>query len=132
MRIYNGTKSNMDLPLANKSRLIIRPRSVSNEFLPTVEFLQMMVMSYSRDDIAFIPSGPSDTAMAAQVSTMPGYIANSVEEAVVRFTVIPRDNINIPVSTSSNKSLSDTKDNNHKQQKQQSVDKDNLPEKESK
>lgn len=122
----------MDLPLANKSRLIIRPRSVSNEFLPTVEFLQMMVMSYSRDDIAFIPSGPSDTAMAAQVSTMPGYIANSVEEAVVRFTVIPRDNINIPVSTSSNKSLSDTKDNNHKQQKQQSVDKDNLPEKESK
>lgn len=132
MRIYNGTKSNMDLPLANKSRLIISPRSVSNEFLPTVEFLQMMVMSYSRDDIAFIPSGPSDTAMAAQVSTMPGYIANSVEEAVVRFTVIPRDNINIPVSTSSNKSLSDTKDNNHKQQKQQSVDKDNLPEKESK
>lgn len=131
MRIYNGTKSNMDLPLANKSRLIIRPRSVSNEFLSTVEFLQMMVMSYSRDDIAFIPSGPSDTAMAAQVSTMPGYIANSVEEAVVRFTVIPRDNTNIPISTSS-KTLSESKDNNHKQQKQQSVDKDNLPGKESK
>ena len=53
------------------------------------------------------------------------------EEAVVRFTVIPRDNTNIPISTSS-KTLSEAKDNNHKQQKQQSVDKDNLPGKESK
>lgn len=97
MKIYNGTKSVIDLPLADKSRLVIKPKSVSNEFLPTVQFLQMVVMAYSRDDIAFIPSGPSDTAMAANVSTMPGYIANSVEEAVVRFTIVPRENLNKPI-----------------------------------
>lgn len=97
MKIYNGTKSVVDLPLANGSRLVVKPKSVSNEFLPTIQFLQMVVMSYSRDDLAFIPSGPSDTAMAANVSTMPGYIANSVEEAVMRFTVVPRENQNKPI-----------------------------------
>lgn len=97
MKIYNGTKSVVDLPLANGSRLVVKPKSVSNEFLPTIQFLQMVVMSYSRDDLAFIPSGPSDTAMAANVSTMPGYIANSVEEAVIRFTVVPRENQNKPI-----------------------------------
>lgn len=97
MKIYNGTKSVVDLPLANGSRLVVKPKSVSNEFLPTIQFLQMVVMSYSRDDLAFIPSGPSDTAMAANVSTMPGYIVNSVEEAVMRFTVVPRENQNKPI-----------------------------------
>lgn len=109
MKIYNGTKSVIDLPLANGSRLIVKPKSVSNEFLPTIQFLQMIVMAYSRDDLAFIPSGPSDTAMAANVSTMPGYIANSVEEAIVRFTVVPRENQNKPVDEQKKYDTSKTK-----------------------
>ena len=93
MKIYNGTNSLLNLPLANGRRLVIDPKSVSVDFLPTAKMLQMLVSAYSRNDIAFIPAGPNDLTVGATVSTLPAYIANSLEEAVNRFIAVPSDKV---------------------------------------
>lgn len=93
MKIYNGTNSLLNLPLANGRRLVIDPKSVSADFLPTTKMLQMLVSAYSRNDIAFIPAGPNDLTVGATVSTLPAYVANSLEEAVNRFTAVPGDKV---------------------------------------
>lgn len=92
MKIFNATNSTLNLPLANKSRLIIRPFEASKQFLPTTELLQLYVSSYSRDDIAFIMESQAEISMGSSVSTLPGYIANSLEEAISRFRDRMKDN----------------------------------------
>lgn len=85
MRIYNATKSTMNLPMANGSRLIIGSKEVSRQFYPTVELLNLLVSAYSRDDIAIIIDSAAEISMGATVSALPGYVANSSEEAIMRF-----------------------------------------------
>lgn len=85
MKIYNGTNSVMNLPLNNGSRLIIRPRSLSDPFLASTEVLQLVVSAFSRNDIAIIPSGASELNLSSTVSALPAYIAYTEEEAITRF-----------------------------------------------
>lgn len=85
MRIYNATKSTMNLPLANGSRLIIRPQECSKQFYPTVDMLTLLVSAYSYDDIAIIIDSAAEISMGATVSALPGFVANSLEEAIMKF-----------------------------------------------
>ena len=86
MRIYNGTKSQLDLPLTGTQRIQIPSRSVSGDILPNNEFLSLLVASYDYSEIALIVSGPYEINMCSQVSGAVGFVASSLEEAIVRFT----------------------------------------------
>lgn len=86
MRIYNATKSTMNLPMPNGSRLIIKSMECSKQFFPTVELLNLLVSAYTRDDIAIIiDGGPSEMSMGAVVSSLPALVADSLEDAIMRF-----------------------------------------------
>lgn len=85
MRIYNATKSTMNLPMANGSRLIIKPQECSRQFYPTVELLNLLVSAYTYDDIAIIIDSAAEISMGATVSALPGFVANTAEEAIMRF-----------------------------------------------
>lgn len=99
MRLYNGTNSGINLPLNNGQRLIVSPKSVSGQFLPSIEFLTLIATAYSRADIALILSGASEVQMCSSVSTIPGYIAQSVEEAIERFSEIKPEEVKEEVIT---------------------------------
>jgi hypothetical protein len=88
MRLYNGTNSGINLPLNNGQRLIVGPKSISNQFMPSIEFLTLIVTAYSRNDIALVLSGATEIQMCSTVSTIPGYIAQTVQEAVERFNPV--------------------------------------------
>lgn len=76
----------MNLPLPGGSRLIIKSMECSKQFLPTVELLNLLVSAYTRDDIAIIvDGGPSEVSMGAMVSSLPALMADSLEEAIMRF-----------------------------------------------
>lgn len=116
MRIYNGTKSTMNIPMANMSRLIIGPMKTSATFYPSTDLLNLLVSAYSRDDIAIIVDSAVEMNMGAAVSAFPGYVANSEEEAIMRFRKTeesPKDlslNNDKPKDSSTNKeSKSDSK-----------------------
>ena len=99
MRLYNGTNSGINLPLNNGQRLIVSPKSVSGQFLPSIEFLTLIATAYSRADIALILSGASEVQMCSSVSTIPGYIAQSVEEAIERFSEVKPEDVKEEVIT---------------------------------
>lgn len=105
MRLYNGTSSSINLPLNNGQRLIVGPKSVSGQFLPSVEFLMLIVSAYSRNDLALIMSGPTEIQMCSSVSTIPGYIAQSVEEAVERFNPVKPETVTVQEEPSSESKL---------------------------
>lgn len=86
MRIYNGTKSQLDLPLTGIQRITIAPRAVSGDILPTNEFLALLVSSFDYSEIALIVSGPYEISMCANVSGAVGFVVSSLEEAIDRFT----------------------------------------------
>jgi hypothetical protein len=96
MRIYNATKGTMNLPMANGSRLIIGSMEVSRQFYPTVELLNLLVSAYSRDDIAIIIDSSAEISMGATVSALPGYVADSLEEAIMRFKKPEKEEIKTP------------------------------------
>lgn len=85
MRIYNGTKKSMDMPLSGIQRLQIAPYSVSQEFMPNSEFLSLLVSSYDYSELALIVSGAFEINMCSSVSGSVGFVVQSLEEAVERF-----------------------------------------------
>lgn len=89
MRIYNGTKKNIDMPLSGIQRLQIAPHSVSQEFMPNSEFLSLLVSSYDYSELALIVSGPYEINMCSSVSGSVGFVVQSLEEAIERFA--PKD-----------------------------------------
>lgn len=87
MRIYNGTDMQLDLPLVGgDQRLTIPSRSVTTDFMPNAEFLSMVVSSYNYDELALIVSGPFEISMCSKVSGSVGFVVNSLDEAIERFT----------------------------------------------
>jgi hypothetical protein len=86
MRIYNGTKSMLDLPLTGIQRLSIPPLAVSGDFMPTNEFLSLLVTTFDYNELAIIVSGPYEISMCANVSGAVGFVVSSLEEAIDRFT----------------------------------------------
>lgn len=85
MRIYNGTNSVLDLPLSGIQRLSIPPKSVSGDFMPTNEFLSLLVSTFDYSEISIIVSGPYEISMCASVSGSVGFVTQSLEEAIERF-----------------------------------------------
>ena len=85
MRIYNGTNSQLDLPLNGIHRITIAPHSVSGDFLPSNQFLSLLVTSFDYSEIALIVSGPYEISMCAGVSGTVGFVVQSLEEAIEKF-----------------------------------------------
>lgn len=89
MRIYNGTNSQLDLPLSGIQRITIPAKSVSGDIMPSTEFLSLLVGSYDYSEIALIVSGPFEINMCAGVSGSVGFVVQSLEEAIERFAPKP-------------------------------------------
>lgn len=85
MRIFNGTKSVISLPLTETQRITIAPRSVSGDIMPSNNFLSLLVGSYDYGEIALIVSGPYEINMCSQVSGCAGFVVQSLDEAIERF-----------------------------------------------
>lgn len=85
MRVYNGTNSQLDLPLSGIQRISIPPHAVSGDIMPSNEFLSLLVGSFNYDEIALIVSGPYEITMCAGVSGSVGFVVQSLEEAIERF-----------------------------------------------
>lgn len=85
MRVYNGTKSQLDLPLSGIQRITIPANAVSGDIMPSTEFLSLLVGSYDYSEIALIVSGPYEINMCAGVSGAAGFVVQSLEEAIERF-----------------------------------------------
>lgn len=86
MRIFNGTKSYLDLPITGIQRIQVPAHSVSKDFMPSTEFLSLLVGSYDYSEVALIVSGPYEINMCAGVSGSVGFVVQSLEEAIERFT----------------------------------------------
>lgn len=85
MRIYNGTNSQLTLPLNGNERITIAANSVSGNILPSTEFLSLLVSSFDYNEIAIVVSGPFEINMCAGVSGAVGFVVQSIEEAIEKF-----------------------------------------------
>lgn len=99
MRVYNGTNSQLDLPLSGIQRITIPAKSVSGDIMPSTEFLSLLVSSYDYSEVALIVSGPFELNLCASVSGSVGYVVQSLEEAIERFSV---DNKKTDLTTEEN------------------------------
>lgn len=86
MRVYNGTNSQLDLPLSGSQRISISSHSVSGDIMPSIEFLSLLVGSYKYEEIALIVSGPFEITLCSSVSGCAGFVCQSLEEAIERFS----------------------------------------------
>lgn len=87
MRVYNGTNSQLDLPLSGSQRITIPSHSVSGNIMPSSEFLKLLVSSYDYSEVALIISGPFEFNLCAEVSGSVGFVVQSLEEAIERFAI---------------------------------------------
>lgn len=85
MRIYNPRKFPLNLPLDSGARLLVGPEEVSVSFMPSTRFLNLLVTTFSKNDLVLIVDGRSEYDLCSSVSAVPGYVVNSVEEALKRF-----------------------------------------------
>lgn len=85
MRIYNGKKSNLEMPLGNGQKIVVGPQSVSGDFLPSTNFMNMVVSSFDYNEIALIVSGIQELNLCSSVSAAAGFVCHSLAEAVERF-----------------------------------------------
>lgn len=85
MRVYNGTKSQINLPLSGTQRITIPAHSVSGDIMPSNEFLSLLVSSYDYNELALIVSGPFEINMCAGISGSVGFVVQSLDEAIERF-----------------------------------------------
>lgn len=86
MRIYNGKKSALSLPLSSSTRITIEPYSVSRDLLVTTEFLSLLITSYDYSEVAIIVSGAYELNQCAKVPSAAGFVVQTLEEAIDRFT----------------------------------------------
>lgn len=85
MRIYNGTNSQIDMPLTGTQRITIPAHSVSGDIMASSDFLSLLVSSYDYSELALIVSGPYELNLCAQVSGSVGFVVQSLDEAIERF-----------------------------------------------
>ena len=97
MRIYNGTKSTLILPLTGSERVTIAPKTPSGNVLCSNDFLSLLVTSYTTDEVAIIASGPFEVTACANVPTAVNYVVQSLDEAIQRFAPKPETKKEEPV-----------------------------------
>lgn len=88
MKIYNATKSNLDLPYG-MHRLKIEPNSFSQDFMGTIEFIKTLVSSYSSDEVAILVGGPYELSMCANIPVAVSYVAQTTDEIIQKFHLNP-------------------------------------------
>ena len=84
MKIYNAKVASVQLPLGMR-RLVISGKSLSQDFMPTSQFLQMIARTFTPKDLAIIVSGAWEGNMCAETPTLSEYCVSSIEEALARF-----------------------------------------------
>jgi len=84
MKLFNATNSLLDLPWSGQ-RLSIAPRSFSQDFMGTPDFIQLITSTYNNEEIAIIVAGPYELSMCASVPVAVNYVVQSVDEAIQRF-----------------------------------------------
>lgn len=87
MRIYNGKDSLVCLPLNANQRISIDPHSVSGDFLPTTEFITMVISAYHTDELALIVASSFEINICANIVGAVLYVVQSLDEAISRFAV---------------------------------------------
>lgn len=97
MRIYNGKDSLVCLPLNANQRISIDAHSVSGDFLPSTEFITMLIAAYNTNELALIVSSSFEINMCANVVGAVNYVVQSLDEAVKRFA-IPKEEKKVEVS----------------------------------
>lgn len=100
MRIYNGTNSRLNLPLTSTQRISIAPKSVSGDIMPSSEFLSLLVSSFDYSELALIISGPFEITLCSSVSGSVGFVVNSLEEAIARFS--PKEKVEVNKNEATN------------------------------
>lgn len=85
MRIYNGKNSALDIPLSGMQRIQVSPKSVSGDFLPSTDFLSVLISGYDYSEVALIVSGPFEINLCSSVPGCVGFVVQSLEEAIERF-----------------------------------------------
>lgn len=93
MKIYNATKSNLDLPYG-MHRLKIEPNSFSQDFMGTIEFIKTLVSSYSSDEVAILVGGPYELSMCANIPVAVSYVAQTTDEIIQKFHLNPTTSTN--------------------------------------
>lgn len=86
MRIYNPRKFPINIPLDSGARLFVKPGEVSASFMPSTRVLNLIVQSYSVNDIALIIDGSSEYDICASISSVPAYTFSSLSQALDKFT----------------------------------------------
>lgn len=87
MRIFNGTKSQVNLPYAGGQRISISPMSVSGNIGPTDELISLIVTAYRDDELAIIVSGPYELTATSRNPVAVSYVVQSLDEAVQKFAI---------------------------------------------
>ena len=86
MRIFNGTKSQIDLPLTGDIRLSIAAHTPSKDFAPNNDFLALIVSTYDEHEIALIIGGPYELSMCSTIPACAPLMVQTLDEAVERFS----------------------------------------------
>ena len=86
MRIYNARKSQISIPLTATEKIVVPSLGTSDSFLPNPRILSLIVTSFDYSDIALIVSGPNEMTMCSETPCAAGFVVNSLEEALQRFS----------------------------------------------
>lgn len=84
MKLFNATNSVIDLPWGNQ-RLSIAPKSFSQDFMGTPDFIKLLTTSYNQEELAILVAGPYELSMCASVPVAVNYVVQSMDEAIQRF-----------------------------------------------
>ena len=84
MKLFNATNSLLDLPWGSQ-RLSIAPRSFSQDFMGTPDFIKMLTTTYNNEEVAIVVAGPYELSMCASVPVAVNYVVQSMDEAIQRF-----------------------------------------------
>ena len=89
MRLYNATNSLQRIPLnpgqGGTQKLEVSSNAVSVSFIPSPEFISLVVSTFSPEQMALIVSGPFEISMCAKMPVTASYIVQSIDEAIQRF-----------------------------------------------
>ena len=84
MKIFNATNSLLDLPYGI-NRLKIEPKSFSQDFMGTTDFINTLVTSFLPEEIAILVCGPYELGMCASVPVSVSYVVQTTDEVIQKF-----------------------------------------------
>ena len=86
MRIFNGTNSQINLPLSGNIRISIAAKTPSKDFAPNSDFLALLVSTYDEKEVALIVGGPYELSMCSTIPAAAPLLVQSLDDAIARFS----------------------------------------------